>query len=339
MKKSFGWAIVGPGAIAHRFAEAVCNTHGTHIEYAQGRNLERAQAFAQHWSRRAKNGIRATESLADVLASPNVDGIYIATPHPFHVDAIRVCLLAKKSVLCEKPMVTDARKAVELAALAREQNTFLMEAVWTRFLPIYDEVGQWLRNNEIGAIRTMQSSFCFNAKYDLNSRLYDPALGGGALLDIGIYNVTVTRWAMQQAFGACPELAAVDARAAISTTRVDRRLAATLTFANEVTSQFVCAFDSSAENAFHIYGERGTITLHPGFWQATRATLTHCNAESIHIDRSFRVNGFEYEIEEAMRCIRGGRIESDRISHRETCETLGWLDRIRTQIGVVYPFD
>ncbi|MGL5005278.1 MAG: Gfo/Idh/MocA family protein, partial [Casimicrobium sp.] len=87
------------------------------------------------------------------------------------------------------------------------------------------------------------------------------------------------------------------------------------------------------------HGERGTITLHPGFWQATRATLTHSNAEPIHIDRSFRVNGFEYEIEEAMRCIRGGRIESDRISHRETCKTLGWLDRIRTQIGVVYPFD
>ncbi len=339
MKKSFGWAIIGPGAIARRFADAVCTTHGTHIEIVQGRSLERTQAFAQTWTGNAKPSIRATESLADVLASPNVDGVYIATPHPFHAGAIHDCLNAKKPVLCEKPMVTDARKALELTTLARAQNTFLMEAVWTRFLPIYDTVSEWLRNNEIGAVRAMQSSFCFDAKFDPNSRLYDPALGGGALLDIGIYNVTVTRWAMQQAFGICPDLVAIDTRAMLSVTGVDRRLAATFTFANDVTSQFVCGFDSSAENAFHIYGERGTITIHAGFWQATRATLARSGGEPIQIDRPLLVNGFEYEIEEAVRCIREGRIESDRISHRETCETLGWFDRVRAQIGVVYPFD
>jgi predicted dehydrogenase len=337
--ENFRWAIVGPGAIAKRFAEAVHRSEDMHLEVVQGRSLERASAFASAWTRDGAASIRATDSLGDVLSDERVDGVYIATPHPFHADSIRAALLAKKPVLCEKPMVTDSRKALELTSLAQAQSTFLMEAVWTRFLPIYETVGEWLRNEEIGALRAMQSSFCFSAGYDPNSRLFDPAQGGGALLDVGIYNLTVTRWVLQQAFGACPDLAAIDARATLSSTHVDRRVAATLAFDNDVTSQFVCAFDGAAENAFHIYGERGTITLHAGFWQATRASLARTGYERVDVDRPFRVNGFEYEIDEAVRCIREGRIESDCVSHRETRETLHWLDLIRAKLGVIYPFD
>jgi predicted dehydrogenase len=339
MRNSFGWAIVGPGAIAHRFAEAVHRSDGMHLELVQGRSLARAREFASKWTLDGAATIRATESLDEVLVDERVDGVYIATPHAFHVDAIRAALLAKKPVLCEKPMVTDASKAEALIALVRKQNTFLMEAVWTRFLPLYDAVAQWLRAGEIGAIRSMQSSFCFNARFDPKSRLFDPAQAGGALLDIGIYNLTVTRVAMQAAFSECPDVERIDAHAMLAPTGVDQRLHATLQFANGIASQFVCALDSDADNRFRIYGERGTIETEWGFWQATRATLTRTREAPIEIHHPFRVNGFEYEIEAAVHAIREGRIECDRVPHSETIATLRWMDRIREQIGVRYPFD
>jgi predicted dehydrogenase len=339
MNANFGWAIVGPGAIAHRFAEAVHRSEGMHLELVQGRSLARATAFAQAWTRDDVAQIRATESLEEVLADERVDGVYIATPHAFHADTIRACLLAKKPVLCEKPMVTDAREAEALVTLARARNTFLMEAVWTRFLPLYDQIAQWLRDNEIGAIRSMQSSFCFAAPFDPTSRLFDPAQAGGALLDIGIYNLTVTRIALLAAFGACPAVEQIDAHATLAPTGVDQRLHATLHFENGVASQFVCAVDSDAENVFRIYGERGVIEITSRFWQATRATRTRTHEAPIAIDRAFRINGFEYEIEAAVRAIREGRIECEQMPHQETIATLHWMDRIREQIGVRYPWE
>ncbi len=339
MSKSFGWAIIGPGVIAHRFADAVHRLDDTHIALVHGRSLGRAHEFARTWTRDGVTAIVATESLASLLSDPRVDGVYIATPHPFHADAIAQCLIARKPVLCEKPLVTDAKTAATLFALARANNTFLMEAVWTRFLPVYDVVGNWLRSGEIGAIRSMQSSFCFNTPCNPTARHFDPAQAGGALLDIGIYNLTVTRWALHAALGACPETDSIDTHAVIGPTGVDHRLTATLNFAQGVTSQFVCGFDSDAENAFHIFGEYGTITLASPFWGATAATLKKRNAEPITVNTPFRINGFEYEIEAAIRCIREGRIQSGRIAHDETHKTLQWMDQIRRDIGVRYPFE
>jgi predicted dehydrogenase len=280
-----------------------------------------------------------------VLADSRVDAVYIATPHPLHADAIRQCLLSNKPVLCEKPLVTNAKTAVELCALSTEKNIFLMEAVWTRFLPIYDAVGEWLRAatigtiGTIGTIRSMQSSFCFNSPWNPQARHFDPAQAGGALLDIGIYNLTVTRWALTQALGHCPNAVAIHANAVIGPTGVDHRVTASMQFIDGITSQFVCGFDGTADNAFHIFGEHGSIAIHAGFWQATTATLTKTNEAPITIARPFRINGFEYEIEEAMRCIRDGRIESERMTHQETIETLRWMDHIRAEIGVKYPFE
>ncbi len=337
--KRFGWAIVGPGAIAHRFADAVHRSDGMHLEVIQGRNIERATEFARKWSLDNALPIRATESLDEVLTNECVDAVYIATPHAFHGDAIRAALLAKKPVLCEKPLVTDAGKAKALIALAHEQNTFLMEAVWTRFLPLHETVARWLQAGEIGAVRSMQSSFCFNVPFDPKSRLFDPAQAGGALLDIGIYNLTLTRMMLAASFGSCPPLEHVDARATLSPTAVDQRLHATLHFENGVASQFVCATDSDGDNRFRVFGERGVIDIEAGFWQATRATLTRTGEAPVAIHHPFRVNGFEYEIEAAVDAIRTGRLECERMTHVETIAILEWMDRIRAKIDVRYPFD
>jgi len=337
--KTFNWAVIGPGRIAHRFAEAVNGTDNTAISWVIGRDLNRADAFSQQWSRAAHPAARASTTIAEALAADNIDCVYIATPHSFHADAIRQCLLAGKPVLCEKPLVTDAATARELIALARAQQTFLMEAVWTRFLPIYAEISGWLRTNAIGRVRAMQSTFCFNAPFDATSRVYDPLQAGGALLDIGIYNLTVTRWVMAQAFGVCPLVNNINANAVIGPTGVDHRLAATLNFTNAVTSQFVCSVESAGENTFQIIGEKGTININKYFSAAETATLNRTGEDALTVKKPWRINGFEGEIDEVIRCIYAGKIESDVMPHDETLKTLEWMDEVRQMVGVRYPFD
>jgi predicted dehydrogenase len=337
--KNLGWAIIGPGRIAHRFAEAVNKTDNTHIAMVQGRDAARSRAFADAWRHDGGAAIATTLNIDDVLNATNVDAVYIASPHAFHADAIRRCLIAGKPVLCEKPLVTDARTAKALIELSRQHNTFLMEAVWTRFLPIYSVVRDWLQSNKIGAVKSMQSSFCFNAPWDAASRLFDPALAGGSLLDIGIYNLNVTRWVMQAAFGNCPEPDRIAAFAKMGPTGVDHSVSAMIHFPTGVTSQFICSIESAGENTFQIHGERGTIIIHKYFSAATRATLSRTNEDAITIERPWRVNGFEGEIEETMRVIAAGKIESDIMPHEETRQTLVWIDQMRRDIGLRYPFE
>jgi len=333
----FGWGIVGPGRIAHRFAGAVRGIDGARLVAVQGRDRARAAAFAQAWSH-GETPVAVTTDIDALLNDERIAAIYISTPHAFHAGAISRCLAAGKPVLCEKPLVVNHAQGLAATALARTRGVFLMEAVWTRFLPAYDAVAEWLRDGAIGRVRTMQSSFCFNIPFNAADRAFDPAQAGGALLDLGIYNLTMTRWTLQAALGQCPPLQSLRAGAALGPTGVDHRLGALLDFGDGVTSQFTCAFDSSADNSLRIFGERGVIRI-PQFWQATEAELQVAGADALTIKRPFRVNGFEGEIEEAMACIRRGDIESTRISHAETLETLSWMDSLREQVGVRYPFE
>ena len=337
--KEFAWAIIGPGRIAHRFADAVRQSEGARLVAVHGRDRGRATAFAKTWSRDGVPQIRVTENLDALLQDPEVDGVYIATPHAFHGQAVRRCLEAGKPVLCEKPLVPNEAMAIELVALSRQRGVFLMEAVWTRFLPVYAVVQEWLQSQAIGRVRGMQSSFCFNVPFNPASRAYDPAQAGGALLDIGIYNLTMTRWALQMAMGQCPPLQALHARGVIGPTGVDHRVTATLEFPEGVVSQFVCGFDGSADNSFRVLGERGVITIATNFWEATDATLQRTGEAPVWVHRPHRINGFEGEIEEAMRNIANGNSESAVMSHADTVATLGWMDRIRAGIGVSYPFE
>ena len=224
----FGWAVVGPGKIANRFADAVGQIPGARLAGIHGRDSKRAEVFARAWCKPDGTSAPVFGNLEALLGSDAVDAVYIATPHAFHADAIRRCLLAGKPVLCEKPMVANARLAGELVDLSRQRGVFLMEALWTRFLPIYATVRDWLGSNAIGELRGMQSSFCFNAPFNSGSRLFDPAQAGGSLLDLGIYNLAMTQWVLQAAHGACPEPVSINATGLLGPTGVDHRVAASL---------------------------------------------------------------------------------------------------------------
>lgn len=335
---TFAWAIVGPGRIANRFAEAVQGLPDAELVWVVGRDLERAQAFARKWST-ADAVVQAGTALEAALADPRVDGVYIATPHAQHASAVAQCLAAGKPVLCEKPLVPSVAIAQPLIAQSRASGVFLMEALWSRFLPGFDQVGQWLRAGAIGKVRAIHSTFCFPAAFDPNSRVFAPELAGGALLDIGIYNISMSRWVLQTSLGACPPIVHSDVHGVLAPTGVDQRVNASFTFDDGVAIQWVCAVDTSSSNSMQILGEKGHIQLPRDFHHAEEVVLVRHGEAEQRVQTPFGINGFEYEIAEAMHCIRAGLHESPRMPHSETLATLEWMDAIRSRLGVRYPFE
>jgi predicted dehydrogenase len=327
---AFGWALVGPGNIARRFAGAVRGIDGARVSAVVGRDASRAAAFAaEHCP-----GAHTSADLAAVLARRDVQAVYVATPHPHHASAVRAALHAGKPVLCEKPLTPSAAATRPLVDLARAKNIFLMEAVWTRFLPIYATVRQWIGDGRIGAVRAMQSSFLLERPPKPGDRRYSAALGGGTLLDIGIYNLTVSRLALPGV-----PVRTFDVQALKNDEGVDTQLQALLDFGEGRFSQFVCGWFTTGPNHFLILGERGHIVVHGGFWEATAATLNATGEAPQTVDLPFRINGFEYEIEEAMRCIRAGLTASPLLPPAESLAVVELMDAMRARLGVRYPFE
>jgi len=327
----FRWGVIGPGGIANRFAGALAGVPGARLAAVFARDAAKGRAYAGQW-RQGGEAARVTTALDELLADPAVDAVYIATPHSHHGDYVRAALQAGKPVLCEKPLVTTRAEGRQLVDLARERGVFLMEALWTRFLPAYELAGRLLRDGAIGELRAMQSSFCFAATYDPLHRQWNPALAGGALWDIGIYNLAVTRWVLQQMHGGvCPEPVAMDVQVKTAPSGVDAAVTATLHFPGGVTSQFRCGFDAASVNAFEAIGSKAGLRFPVDFWGSEAVELVTRKAPAERFAAPFAVNGFEGEIAEAQACIRAGRVESPRMPHAETLALLGWMDAIRAK--------
>jgi len=323
----FRWGVLAPGRIAHRFAQALDSVEGARLHAVASRSPERSQAFAQRY--RAPVHYDSYEALA---GDPEVDAVYIASPHRFHHGQARLCLEAGKPVLVEKPFTVNALQATDLIALAQTKDLFLMEALWSRFLPVYRRVREWLDDGAIGTIQLISSTFCFRAEPDPSDRKFNHELAGGALLDLGVYNISLSQWVT----GENPS--AVGALARLGATGVDELTAVTLVYPQNVVSQFACGFLFDGINDFLIYGTRGHVRVQAKFWESTRATLVADGKETVAA-LPFRQNGFEYQIEEAMRCIREGRWESEGMPLASTISNMETMDEIRRQIGLRYSFE
>ena len=266
----FRWGVLAPGRIAQRFAQALETVKGARLHAVASRSPERGQAFAQRY--RASVHYDSYEALAH---DPEVDAVYIASPHRFHHGQARLCLEAGKPVLVEKPFTVNASQAADLIALARGKGLFLMEALWSRFLPVYRRVREWLDDGAIGTIHLISSTFCFQAEPDLSDRKFNHELAGGALLDLGVYNITLSQWVT----GENPS--AIGALARIGATGVDELTAVTLAYPQNVVSQFTCGFLFDAANDFLIYGTKGHIRVQAKFWESTRAILVVDGKETV----------------------------------------------------------
>ncbi|MFC3022658.1 Gfo/Idh/MocA family protein [Vibrio zhugei] len=323
---TFRWGIIGLGRIAHNFAKALDVVPNARLYAVASSNRERANTFAQEYGSE-----HAYDDYQPLIDNPHVDAIYIATPHRFHYQWARQCLMAGKPVLCEKPLTVNEVQARELVALAEKHQTFLMEALWTRFLPTWQQVFTWLSEQRIGDLRLLSSSFAFNVPRNEEDRLLNNALAGGALLDMGIYNLAMSQFVMQR------EPSVIVANGMIGETNVDERTSVILDYEG-VASQFTCGLNTTLENGFTLYGSKGSILVESMFWAATQAVLCVDGEEPQRVAFPFRATGFEYQIEEVMSCIAKGQLQSDVMSWQQTINTMKTMDEIRQQIGLEYPF-
>ncbi len=325
--RRFKWGIIGPGRIAHQFVDGLKVIDDAALYAVASSSLERAQAFARQYA-----GEKTYASYEALVNDPQVDAIYIATPHRFHFDNALLCLKAGKPVLCEKPLTVNAAEARQLIEVSRANHVFLMEALWTRYLPIYQQIRQWLDARAIGDLRLLVSTFGITVPKDQKDRWLNPELAGGTLLDMGVYPLAVSQWVM----GQMPQSFSVQAY--LGHTGVDELTAALLKYENGVISQFNSNFLTDGVNDFLIYGTTGHIRIHANYWAATQATLV-AGRPTETVSKPFRGSGFEYQIEEAMRCIRAGLLESPAMSHADTLANMQLMDNIRATIGLKYPFE
>jgi len=326
-QKTFNWGIIGPGRIAERFAGGLLAVDDAVLYGVASRNETRAQEFAAKFD--GKNIYTSYETMVN---DPNIDGVYIATPHRFHYEQTMLCLDAGKPVLCEKPLTVNAVETQALIEKAKINKVFLMEALWTRYLPIYDQIREWLDSTVIGDVKFLISTFGFALPSDPEDRWLNPELAGGTLLDMGVYPIAISQWVTGM------EPKTVSSQAIIGETGVDLLTSATFQYENGIVSQFSSNFITQNLNDFTIYGTKGSIRIHPFFWDCTKATLT-TSGQELTIEKPFRATGFEYQAEEAMHCIREGLLESPKMTHADTLANMKLMDSIRENIGLKYPFE
>lgn len=325
--KKMKWGIAGPGWISSQFANDLAFAEGAELAAVGGRNLEKAQAFAR------EHGIpKAYGSLEELARDPDVDIVYIGTLHPIHKENMLTFLRAGKPVLCEKPFTVNAAEADEAIACARENGVFLMEAMWTRYLPAIKQVRAWLSEGAIGDVRLVKAEFGFDAGWQPEGRLLNPALGGGALLDAGIYPVSFA----SMVFGAQPKN--ISSTVKIGETGVDEQFSLLFEYEDGRTASLHSAVRLGMTNEAVIYGTKGYIRV-PDFLWTRSATLQVAGEEPVVFNDDRSSKGYQFEANEAMACLREGRKESAGMTLEETAQLMRTLDRIRAEWGLKYPFE
>lgn len=322
---SIGWGVIATGGIA---ADFVRDLHGAGLRVAAAgsRTQERADAFA------AEHGIPHAHGSWDALvADPDVDAVYVATPHPAHVDAALAALSAGKHVLVEKPFTLNAAETRRIQVLAAERGLIALEAMWTRWLPHMLEIHALIADGAIGEPRLLVAEHLQSLPQDPAHRLNDPALGGGALLDLGVYPVSFAH----DLFGPPHRVEAV---ADIGPTGVDRRTSALLIHADGAQSLLTCASDLPGPSRAAITGSAGSIEIEPVWFAETGFTVLDERRRVVHRSRP-PVDGSGKQVSaiELERLVRKGRTASERMPPEGTLAVMKTLDRIRERIGVRYP--
>ena len=327
MSEKIRWGILGPGGIAHKFAEALKSIPDAEIIAVGSRDLQRANTFADTFDIPHRHG-----SYVELTNNPEIDVVYVATPHPFHKACAMLCLEAGKAVLCEKPLTVDAEQAEEMIACARKHKQFLMEAMWTRFIPIMVQVQEWLGDGVIGEARMLTADFgnrVVLTPENMKGRLFALELAGGAMLDIGVYTVSLA----SMIFGAPAKITSL---AHIGETGVDEQAAILLGYDAGQIASLSCAITTRTSQDARIFGTKGSIHI-PNFSRATSATLEISGKEPVHIEMPFIDNGFEYQILEVIKCLRAGKLESEIMPLDESFSVIKTMDTVREQWGLKYP--
>ncbi len=325
MAEEFRWGIIGCGGIANKLAKAIGLVDGACVYAAAARDLSRAKAFADQYGAQKAYG-----SYEELVKDENVDAVYVATIHPYHFDAVKLALEAKKPVLCEKPLTLNADLARKLQKIAQDNDTFLMEAMWTRFIPLYAKLKELIASGEIGDIKRIESDFSVNNKFDPEHRLFSMEKGGGVLVDMGIYPVTAAAIFL----GDKPQKIVSDIVPA--STGVDAQTSIIMRYAGGRQAVITCSIIASSPLYVHIIGTKGRIYFEE-FPGAQSATIMVEGKEPYELDASYGSdNGFEHQVKEVMRCVRAGKKESEILPMSRTIDILELMDTVRYQNNIRY---
>lgn len=366
MSKPIRWAILGTGAIAREFATGLQGLPDTELWAVGSRTLASADAFAQLFQVAKRYG-----SYAELVQDPDVDAIYIATPHTRHKDDCILCLDAGKAVLCEKPFTVNAREAQDVIAAARRNNVFCMEAMWMRFMPLIQRVKQLIDSGEIGDVRTLTAEFGYPTEYDPANRFFNPELAGGALLDRGSYGLSLAFYL----FGAPSE---VVGQACLGETGVDEQSGILLRYPDGKQALLAATLRTFGSNTATVTGTRGRIVIHEPFCRPDQISVTPLSDAPVvttsqppksasglkrqlaaYVKRSpllkqlaavarnrshtitqpIEGNGFNYEAAEVMRCLRRGETESAIMPLAQSLQIMEVMDQLRQQWNLRYPQD
>jgi predicted dehydrogenase len=318
------WGVIGPGIIATGFAEAMQSVEGGTIAAVASRSAERAEAFGDRFDIPTRYG--DYDALA---ADAEVDVVYVATPHARHEADTIALLQAGKHVLCEKPFALNAMQATRMSEEARGRGLFLMEAIWSRFLPAYRTLVQVIGEGRIGEPLLVEADFGFRRPVDPDHRHFARELGGGALLDLGIYPVQLSTLVLGP-------IERVVADGVVGETGVDEVVTALLHHQGDRLGVVKAALRVGMTCTARIAGSEGAIDL-PAMMHCPNSLTVSSPAGVEHIDASYEGNGLRFEIAEVHRCLEEGRTESAVISLDESIALASTLDEIRAELGVVYP--
>lgn len=318
--KKFTWGILGIGKIAHKFAADLALLPNAQLYACGSRSAERAQIFAQQYG--APHFFGTYEALA---ACPDLDIVYIATPHASHCEASLLCMEHGKAVLCEKPLALNRKEAQRMADAARSNGVFLMEAIWTRFMPPTLQVLEWIQEGAIGRVRAVKADFGFPAAFDPKGRLFDPALGGGALLDIGIYPSVLALLVL-----GVP--ARIEAAASFGPTSVDEDTGMLFAYEDGALAHLHANLRYSTPIEAFIYGEQGTIHLHSRWHHTRQLTLMPTEGEPTVLHYDYPGLGYQFEAAEVMRCLDAGLKESPALPIEFSLQLMGILDEVGAKL-------
>lgn len=316
--KKIKWGIIGLGNIANKFAQAVTKMQNTELIAVASRTKEKSESFGNNYGVEKE---RCYGSYEEIVKDNDVDVIYIAVPHSMHKEISILCLENKKAVLCEKPVTLNEKEVIEVIECARLNQTFFMEAMKTRFLPVHKEVKRIIEMGEIGEVRLIQADFGFYTEFDEKNRLFDPKLGGGALLDVGVYPISYGIWLMEG------KPTNIQSNVFLGKTSVDENVSAIMTYENGKEVHIYGAINLNTVREANIIGTKGTLRI-PRFSSGEKIIININGKEEIK-EFPFEINGFEYQIEEVNEAIRNRKLESEIMSWNDSIMVMRILSKIK----------
>lgn len=324
MSETFRWGIIGAGRIARKFASDLGTIKNARLTAIASRDLERARTFAGEFDAPYAYG-----TYEELLDCPELDAVYVATRHPGHAEASIMCLERGIPVLCEKPFAMNTGEVEQMIAAARKSDTFLMEAIWTRFLPTTRQALIWIEEGKIGEVQSVKADFGFKAERNLSGRLYNKALGGGSLLDIGIYPTFLALLLLGKPKD-------ILAHGVIGSTGIDEEMAAIFTYEGGKMAQIHSTIRADTKTEAFIYGSEGVIHIHSRWHEPTSMSLLLPGERPEDRFFDYPCIGYAYEAEEVMACVTTGKKESETLPLSFSLDLIGLLDEMREKIGLIY---